>query len=115
MDYGLPRSGNSTLCIDFAKHLAQDLIKLLICVEEGFGYTLKEKIERLNASLKILHLTDRVVGEVSIYQIEFIDSLSKAGIDFPNIELLRKQHSETSVMFIYHTTRRTPVQRNEHP
>ena len=40
-----------------------------------------------------------------MYQFVFIDSVSKAGIDIPDIELLRKQHPETSFIFIYHTTK----------
>lgn len=106
MVYGLPKSGKSTLCLDFAKHLAEHHGKVLFCaVEEGFGYTLKEKIERLNASHSNLYITDRVPSDVSMYQFVFIDSVSKAGIDIPDIELLRKQHPETSFIFIYHTTK----------
>lgn len=106
MVYGLPKSGKSTLCLDFAKHLAEHHGKVLFCaVEEGFGYTLKEKIERLNASHPNLYITDRVPSDVSMYQFVFIDSVSKAGIDIPDIELLRKQHPETSFIFIYHTTK----------
>jgi hypothetical protein len=106
MVYGLPKSGKSTLCLDFAKHLAQHHGKVLFCaVEEGFGYTLKEKIDRLNASHPNLFITDRIPSDVSSYQFVFIDSVSKAGIDIPDIELLRKQHPETSFIFIYHTTK----------
>lgn len=106
MVYGLPKSGKSTLCLDFAKHLAQHHGKVLFCaVEEGFGYTLKEKIDRLNASHPNLYITDRVPADVSLYEFVFIDSVSKAGIDIPDIELLRKQHPETSFIFIYHTTK----------
>lgn len=106
MVYGLPKSGKSTLCLDFAKYLAEHHGKVLFCaVEEGFGYTLKDKIERLNASHPNLYITDRVPQDVSMYQFVFIDSVSKAGIDIPDIELLRKQHPETSFIFIYHTTK----------
>lgn len=106
MVYGLPKSGKSTLCLDFAKHLASNHGKVLFCaIEEGFGYTLKEKIDRLNASHPNLFITDRIPSDVSMYQFVFIDSVSKAGIDIPDIELLRKQHPETSFIFIYHTTK----------
>ncbi len=106
MVYGLPKSGKSTLCLDFAKHLASNHGKVLFCaIEEGFGYTLKEKIDRLNASHTNLFITDRIPSDVSMYQFVFIDSVSKAGIDIPDIELLRKQHPETSFIFIYHTTK----------
>jgi KaiC/GvpD/RAD55 family RecA-like ATPase len=52
MVFGLPKSGKSTLCIDFAKFLAEYHGKVLyVAIEEGFGYTLKEKFERLGASI----------------------------------------------------------------
>ena len=106
MVFGLPKSGKSTLCLDFAKHLAEHHGKVLFCaVEEGFGYTLKEKIERLKASHPNLYITDRIPPDVSKYQFVFIDSVSKAGIDIADMEQLRKMHPETSFIFIYHTTK----------
>lgn len=106
MVYGLPKSGKSTMCLDFAKHLASNHGKVLYCaVEEGFGYTLKEKIERLGAQHANLYITDRVPENLSDYQFVFIDSVSKAGMDVEDIDRLRKLHPETSFIFIYHTTK----------
>jgi hypothetical protein len=106
MVYGLPKSGKSTLCLDFAKHLAEHHGKVLYCaVEEGFGYTLKEKIERLNASHRNLFITDRIPADISPYQFVFIDSVSKAGMDVADLEELRKQYPGVSFIFIYHTTK----------
>ncbi|MBU6158712.1 MAG: AAA family ATPase [Bacteroidetes bacterium] len=106
MVYGLPKSGKSTLCLDFAKYLAEHHGKVLFCaVEEGFGYTLKEKIERLNASHPNLYITDRIPSDLSSYQFVFIDSVSKAGMDVSDLEELRKQYPGVSFIFIYHTTK----------
>ena len=106
MVYGLPKSGKSTLCLDFAKHLAEHHGKVLYCaVEEGFGYTLKEKIERLNASHRNLYITDRIPSDLTPYQFVFIDSVSKAGMDVTDLEELRKQYPGVSFIFIYHTTK----------
>jgi hypothetical protein len=106
MVYGLPKSGKSTLCLDFAKHLAEHHGKVLYCaVEEGFGYTLKEKIERLNASHPNLYITDRIPADLNPYQFVFIDSVSKAGMDVAYLEELRKQNPGVSFIFIYHTTK----------
>ena len=106
MVYGLPKSGKSTLCLDFAKHLAEHHGKVLYCaVEEGFGYTLKEKIERLNASHRNLFITDRIPSDLTPYQFVFIDSVSKAGMDVADLEELRKQYPGVSFIFIYHTTK----------
>ncbi|MHA8108438.1 AAA family ATPase [Aquirufa sp. A-Brett2-W8] len=106
MVYGLPKSGKSTLCLDFANYLAAHHGKVLFCaIEEGFGYTLKEKIERLKAHHPNLYITDRVPENLNDFQFVFIDSVSKAGMDVNAIDQLRKMHPDTSFIFIYHTTK----------
>jgi len=106
MVYGLPKSGKSTMCLDFANYLATHHGKVLFCaVEEGFGYTLKEKIERLKAHHSNLYITDRVPENISDFDFVFIDSVSKAGMDVNDIDQIRKLHPNTSFIFIYHTTK----------
>jgi hypothetical protein len=106
MVYGLPKSGKSTICLDFANYLAAHHGKVLFCaVEEGFGYTLKEKIERLKAHHSNLYITDRVPENISDFDFVFIDSVSKAGMDVNDIDQIRKLHPNTSFIFIYHTTK----------
>ncbi len=106
MVYGLPKSGKSTMCLDFANYLASHHGKVLYCaIEEGFGYTLKEKIERLKAHHSNLYITDRVPENLNNFKSVFIDSVSKAGMDVNAIDQLRKMHPDTSFIFIYHTTK----------
>lgn len=106
MVYGLPKSGKSTMCLDFANYLAAHHGKVLYCaIEEGFGYTLKEKIERLKAHHPNLYITDRVPENLNDFHFVFIDSVSKAGMDINDIDALRKMHPEVSFIFIYHTTK----------
>jgi deoxyadenosine/deoxycytidine kinase len=106
MVYGLPKSGKSTMCLDFANYLATHHGKVLYCaIEEGFGYTLKEKIERLKAHHSNLYITDRVPENLNDFHFVFIDSVSKAGMDVNDIDSLRKMHPEVSFIFIYHTTK----------
>jgi hypothetical protein len=106
MVYGLPKSGKSTMCLDFANYLAAHHGKVLYCaIEEGFGYTLKEKIERLKAHHSNLYITDRVPENLNDFHFVFIDSVSKAGMDVNDIDALRKMHPEVSFIFIYHTTK----------
>jgi hypothetical protein len=106
MVYGLPKSGKSTMCIDFAKHLAAEHGKVLYCaIEEGFGYTLKEKIERLKANHPNLYITDQVPENLSDFNFVFIDSVSEAGIEVDDINRMIKLNPETSFIFIYHTTK----------
>lgn len=106
MVYGLPKSGKSTLCIDFAGYLARQHGNVLYCaVEEGLGYTFKEKIERLRAAHPRLFITDRPPEALERFDFVFIDSVSKAGMDLARLEALRRQHPRTSFIFLYHTTK----------
>ncbi len=106
MVFGLPKSGKSTMCLDFANHLAANHGKVLYCaIEEGFGYTLKEKIERLKANHPNLYVTDRVPEHLDQFQFVFIDSVSKAGLEVSDMDEMRKMNPKTSFIFIYHTTK----------
>jgi hypothetical protein len=106
MVFGLPKSGKSTMCLDFANHLAANHGKVLYCaIEEGFGYTLKEKIERLKANHPNLYVTDRVPELLDQFQFVFIDSVSKAGLEVSDMDEMRKMNPNTSFIFIYHTTK----------
>lgn len=106
MVYGLPKSGKSTLCLDFASYLAQHHGQVLYCaIEEGFGYTLKEKIERLGAAHPRLFVAGQLPKSLESFDFVFIDSVSKAGMDLSQLEALRKDYPRTSFIFIYHTTK----------
>jgi hypothetical protein len=106
MVFGLPKSGKSTMCLDFANHLAANHGKVLYCaIEEGFGYTLKEKIERLKAHHPNLFVTDRVPEHLDQFNFVFIDSVSKAGLEVSDMDEMRKMNPNTSFIFIYHTTK----------
>ena len=66
MVFGLPKSGKSSLCLDFAKHLAENHGKVLYCaIEEKFGYTLKEKLERLKAEHPRLYVAENIPENLS--------------------------------------------------
>ncbi len=106
MVYGLPKSGKSTLCLDMAHYLAVHHGKVLYCaIEEGFGYTLQEKVGRLKASHPRLYMTDRVPENPGQFDFVFIDSVTKAGLEIEDMDALRKAHPRTSFIFIYHTTK----------
>jgi hypothetical protein len=106
MVYGLPKSGKSTLCIDFARHLAEYHGKVLyVAVEEGFGYTLKEKFERLNAIHPNLVIAEKLPEDMPNFQFVFIDSVSKAGLSTDDLTILRKQNPKTAFIYIFHTTK----------
>lgn len=106
MVYGLPKSGKSTLSIDFARHLAQNHGKVLYAaLEEGFGYTLKEKFERLHAIHPNLIIAEKLPENLSSFDFVFIDSVSKAGMTIEQLVRLHKQFPRTAFVFIFHSTK----------
>jgi hypothetical protein len=74
-------------------------------IEEGFGYTLQEKVPRLKASHPRLYVTDRVPENPGQSDFVFIDFVTKAGLEIEDMDALRKVHPRTSFIFIYHTTK----------
>jgi hypothetical protein len=106
MVFGLPKSGKSTLCIDFAKYLAENHGKVLyVAIEEGFGYTLKEKFERLGAIHPNLIIAEKLPDDLTPYHFVFIDSVSKARLTSHDLTKLRKENPKTAFVFIFHTTK----------
>jgi len=106
MVYGKPKSGKSTLCIDFANHLAKYHGKVLYCaIEEGYGYTLKEKLERLNAIHDNLFISRNIPDNLSDYQFVFIDSVSKGKVSNEKLNELIESHPQTAFIFIFHSTK----------
>jgi hypothetical protein len=106
MVYGKPKSGKSTMCIDFAKHLAENHGKVLyVAIEEGYGYTMKEKLERLGAVHPNLFVSENIPEDLSSFSFVFIDSVSKGKVDNEKINQLIKSHPKTAFLFIFHSTK----------
>ncbi len=106
MVYGKPKSGKSTMCIDFAKHLAENHGKVLYAaIEEGYGYTMKEKLERLNAVHPNLFVSEVIPENLSQFQFVFIDSVSKGKVDNEKLNQLIQANQKTAFIFIFHATK----------
>ena len=106
MVFGLPKSGKSTLCIDFAKYLAEHHGKVLYCaIEEKFGYTLQEKMERLRATHPNLYVSETIPTELSKYGFVFIDSVSRADLTIEDLNNLRRNNHGVAFIFIFHSTK----------
>ena len=104
--YGNPKGGKSTLAIQFAKHLAEHHGKVLYeAIEEGFGATLQEKINRLNARHPNLSFTDALQGNLSAYDFVFIDSITKAGLGTEEIHNLHEKYPRIGFIFIAQSTK----------
>ena len=106
MIYGKAGSGKSTLALQFAKYLCTLGKRVLyIADEEKYGYTLQDKIARLNVADSNLSIFDRMPTnkrEFENYDIIFIDSVNSVGLD---AEQLRKIAPSKSFVYVFQTTK----------
>jgi len=106
MVFGQPKSGKSTLMLEFAHHLAVHHGEVLyVAFEEGYGYTLKEKITRIGAIHPRLNFSETLPKDVSSYDFVFIDSVSRAGMELEDLVKLKNRYPRTSFVFIFHATK----------
>lgn len=106
MVFGQPKSGKSTLMLEFAHHLAKHHGNVLYAaIEEGYGYTLKEKIQRVGAAHPRLSVAEQLPKSLKEFDIVFIDSVSRAGMELQDLIQLRKKNPKTSFIFIFHATK----------
>jgi hypothetical protein len=106
MVFGQPKSGKSTLMLEFAHYLAQHHDNALyVAFEEGYGYTLKEKITRIGAIHPNLHFAEKLPKNLQNYGFVFIDSVSRAGMELADMIKLKNKYPKTSFIFIFHATK----------
>jgi len=106
MVFGQPKSGKSTLMLQFAHELAKNHGKVLYAaIEEGYGYTLKEKIERVGAAHANLEFSEKLPGNLSHYDFVFVDSVSRAGMELEDLVKLKNKYPKTGFIFIFHSTK----------
>ncbi|MBS1616817.1 MAG: AAA family ATPase, partial [Bacteroidetes bacterium] len=106
MVYGLPKQGKSTFCLQLANDLAKHGQVLYCALEEGFGATLAEKLNRLGISANALQFADQIPhDDLRRYKFVFIDSVSEAGLDADGLRELRKANPGTAFIFVYHSTK----------
>lgn len=106
MVFGQPKSGKSTLMLEFAHHLAVHHGSVLYAaIEEGYGYTLKEKVSRIHAVHPRLSIAEELPKKLNQYDFVFIDSVSRAGMELEDIIKLKKRNPRTSFVYIFHSTK----------
>lgn len=107
MIYGKPKSGKSTLAIDFAKELTTRGKVLYCAFEEGHGYTLQDKVKRNNADVPGLDFANKLPQDFNAYRYVFIDSVSDAKLDEAAFGTLVKasKAKEISILGIFHATK----------
>lgn len=107
---GEPGSGKSTFSIEFAHALAQNLCLnvAFVAKEEGLGYTLKDKFQRLDAFHPNLHIyTDKLPEDISKYDFIFIDSVNEMKIPYDELSKLQEKAraSKTSMFNLFQSTK----------
>jgi len=106
MVFGQPKSGKSTLMLEFAQHLAENHGKTLyVAIEEGFGYTLKDKIQRVGATSSQLSFAADMPKKLYGLDFVFIDSTSRGGLEIEDLIKLQEQHPRVGFIYIFHTTK----------
>ena len=102
----LPKSGKSTLMLEFAQHLAENHGKTLyVAIEEGFGYTLKDKIQRVGAKSSNLSFAAEMPKNLDGLDFVFIDSISRGGMEIEDLIKLQEQYPKIGFVYIFHTTK----------
>ena len=110
MLYGLPGSGKSTLTIQLAKYLASKGLRVLYYAKEestrhGFSYTLKEKLDRLNAYHENLFFAASLPENLTPYDVLVIDSVNEAELTKDQIERLQNDYPNLSMLLIFQSTK----------
>jgi hypothetical protein len=107
MVYGKGGSGKSTLSLELAHYLADQMGKTVLFVanEEGFGATLKEKLKRLNAAHPDLFVVDELPSDLSRYDIVFLDSADSLRLTPDQVNRLCKKCPKLSLVSIHKVTK----------
>ncbi len=104
--HGNPKGGKSTMCLMFAKYLAENHGETLYAsIEEGFVATMTEKINRLKAAHPQLKISDTLPKDLSPYQFVFIDSATKKGLDHLDMERFNKKYPDSCFFYIIQETK----------
>lgn len=106
MVFGQPKSGKSTLMLEFAQYLAENHGNTLyVAIEEGFGYTLKDKIQRVGATSSQLSFAAEMPKNLDGLDFVFIDSISRGGLEIEDLIKLQEQYPRVGFIYIFHTTK----------
>ncbi len=107
MTYAEPGQGKSTLNIMLGYYLASKHNKkvLFVADEEKLGYTLQEKIKRLNAAHSNFYVTDEIPDNLKQFDFVFTDSVNSMGLSPQDLSKLRDENPQTSFMYIFQTTK----------
>lgn len=104
MVYGRAGNGKSTFSLLLAGYLSRNLHKRVLYVagEERFGYTLKEKVQRLGIANENLYLADELPYSFNGYDVIFFDSVNTLDLDASVLETFPK---DKAYVWIFQSTK----------
>lgn len=107
MVYGQPKSGKSTLAMDFAGYLAREGMGpvLYASIEEGLRGTITERIDRLAANHPRLILKNYLPANLTPYKFIVVDSVSRGFMDIDTMRQMIADWPGKSFLFIFHVTK----------
>lgn len=104
--YGQPKSGKSTMAIDFAGYLARNFGKVLYAsIEEGGRGTLDERINRLGVGNPNMDISNNLPADLSAYDFIITDSVSRGNLDLSQMQQLKADWPDKNFIFLFHTTK----------
>lgn len=107
MVWGLPKSGKSTLAIDFGGYLAENFGKVLYAaIEEGDDQTIRQRIERLGVGHPDMVVADHLPAGLSRWDFVIVDSASEGLMSEDTMRRLITDFPDTSFIFLFHATNR---------
>lgn len=107
MMYGEPGTGKSSLALQLAHYLAKNHNQnvLVVSKEEGFNYTLKEKLDRLNISHPNLFVTDVMPTDYKNYKTVLLDSVNTLNLSAEKLRELYSKNPKTNFILVFQTTK----------
>lgn len=112
MVFGEPKSGKSIFCMQWAAYLSESFGEVLyIASEEGFGATLKDKVDQWagggNQNLKFANFKgyDSIAENCEGMDFVIIDSINYANIDVEELEELKRMYPRTAFITILQATK----------
>jgi predicted ATP-dependent serine protease len=113
MVYGLPKSGKSTFCMQFAKYLSNNYGKVLyIAAEEGYSVTLQNKLKSFGAQNDNVYFSNyreyepiRQLLQNNEFDFVFVDSVNYIKITPQQVEDLKHESPNTAFVTIQQATK----------
>ena len=112
MVFGIPKSGKSIFCMQWAGYLSREFGNVLyIASEEGFGHTLKDKIAtwagggNQNMDFGNFKGFDSIMANCANRDFVFIDSINYANITVEELEEIKAAYPRTAFITILQATK----------